>query len=433
MEYGFEHYLKAGHGRAYLIAKGDPEKYREKILEACRKDYAFDMQCEGSRAFLTSDLVSLFPDKIPFIEAAVESFKTASGLEWREMNHLSDLLLEFGQRDALIHKLVAIEKEIYSDVSSDMRHELLQAFEYLAIDLMQSGDERDLGILIGKIGRWFLNEEGRSVQKLKSYFMWFDSCAEKRYGSDRFDIARQNTKYPEAVDEYHRIMSHEMVYSRSKEESVAADEVLSWIREDPKIEHIDLRCKGLVRLSSDELIKVAETLMAESDIEVKAGILAVFLTERFKWPLDISILIDLSYSEHERLRTNACQALSFFRSDRNRERGLEILKDGYDNEALKLVIENFREEDEELVLGYLFGIPITSDNEGEWHGIVNAISKRHGDISLSILKWAYESSWCSFCREHIVEDMLAKGSFPEEYREEVKWDANLDIRSMFEE
>lgn len=433
MEYGFEHYLKAGHGRAYLIAKKDPEKYRKKILEACRKDYAFDMQCEGSRAFLTSDLVSLFPDKTPFIEAAVESFKTASNLDRREMNHLSDLLLEFGQRDALIHKLVAIEKEIYSDASSDMRHELLQAFEYLAIDLMQSGDERDLGILIGKIGRWFLNEEGRSVQKLKSYFMWFDSCAEKRYGSDRFDIARQNTKYPELVDEYHRIMSYEMVYSRQKEEPVAADEVLSWIREDPKIEHIDLRCKGLVRLSSDELIKVAETLMAESDIEVKAGILAVFLTERFKWPLDISILIDLSYSEHERLRTNACRALSLFRSDRNRERGLEILKDGYDPEALKLVIENFREEDEELVMGFLSGIPITSDNEGEWHGIVNAISKRHGDISLSILKWAYESSWCSCCREHIVEDMLEKGVFPEEYREEVRWDANLDIRSMFEE
>ena len=433
MEYGFEHYLKAGHGRAYLIAKGDPEKYREKILEACRKDYAFDMQCEGSRAFLTSDLVSLFPDKTPFIEAAVESFKTASGLEWREMNHLSDLLLEFGQRDALIHKLVAIEKEIYSDASSDMRHELLQAFEYLAIDLMQSGDERDLGILIGKIGRWFLNEEGRSVQKLKSYFMWFDSCAEKRYGSDRFDIARQNTKYPEAVDEYRRVMSYEMVYTRPNEEPVTAEEVLSWIREDPKIEHIDLRRKGLLRLSSDELIKVAETLTAESDIEVKAGILAVFLTERFKWPLDISILIDLSYSDHERLRTNACRALSFFRLDRNRERGLEILKGGYDTEALKLVIENFREEDEELVLGYLSGIPITSDNEGEWHGIVSAISKRHGDISLSILKWAYESSWCSCCREHIVEDMLEKGVFPEEFREEVKWDANLDIRSMFEE
>ena len=433
MKYGFEHFLQAGHGRAYLIAKSDPGKYRDRILGVCRKDYAFDMQCEGSRAFLTYDLVSLFPDKTPFIDAAVESLEASSGLEWREMNHLSDLLLKFGQRHPLIRKLETIEKNFYSDEPSDTIHELLQTFEYLAIDLMQSGDERDLGILIGKIGRWFLSQEGETLHKLKTYFMWFDSCAEKIYGEDRFDIARKNSKFPEAVDEYRRVMSYEIVYSRPEEEPLTADKVLSWIREDPKIGHIDLRRQGLNRLSSDELIKVARAMETESDMEVKAGILSVFLTERFRWPLDISILIDLSYSDHERLRTNACQALSFFRSDRNRERGLEILKEGYDADALKLVIENFREEDEELVMGFLSNIPISSDNEGEWHGIVSAISKRHGDISLSIMKWAYESSWCSCCREHIVEDMLEKGVFPEEYREEVKWDANLDIRAMFEE
>ena len=31
--YDFEHYLMAGHGRAYMIAKADPEKYRQKIME----------------------------------------------------------------------------------------------------------------------------------------------------------------------------------------------------------------------------------------------------------------------------------------------------------------------------------------------------------------------------------------------------------------
>ena len=56
MQFDFEHYLKAGHGRAYLIAKEDPGKYREAILKACSKDYTFDMQCEGSRAFLTDDM-----------------------------------------------------------------------------------------------------------------------------------------------------------------------------------------------------------------------------------------------------------------------------------------------------------------------------------------------------------------------------------------
>ena len=60
--FDFEHYQRAGHGRAYLMAKEDPEKYREAIMNACRKDYTFDIQCEGSRAFLTADLINLFDD-----------------------------------------------------------------------------------------------------------------------------------------------------------------------------------------------------------------------------------------------------------------------------------------------------------------------------------------------------------------------------------
>ncbi|MBR1797747.1 MAG: hypothetical protein IJ757_07035 [Clostridiales bacterium] len=43
----------AGHGRAYIIAKEEPKKYREQIMEICRHDYTFDIQCEGSRAWLT--------------------------------------------------------------------------------------------------------------------------------------------------------------------------------------------------------------------------------------------------------------------------------------------------------------------------------------------------------------------------------------------
>ncbi len=121
MEYDFEHYLKAGHGRAYLIAKKDPEKYRDKILEACRKDYAFDMQCEGSRAFLTADLVSLFEDKTPFIEAAQVAFDDPStDTDLHQMHYLSDLLLEFGKRRSLIAKFEKMEKAIYEEDSDDL-------------------------------------------------------------------------------------------------------------------------------------------------------------------------------------------------------------------------------------------------------------------------------------------------------------------------
>lgn len=70
--YDFEHYLLAGHGRAYLMAVDDPEKYK---------------------------------DKEPFIQAAADSFlspdtDTAS----HDIQHLSDFLEEMGRNDLIIRK-----------------------------------------------------------------------------------------------------------------------------------------------------------------------------------------------------------------------------------------------------------------------------------------------------------------------------------------
>ena len=90
MKYDFEHYLQAGHGRAYVIARADPERYRDRIMAACRKDYSFDMQSEGSRAFLTYDLISLFDDPTPFIEAIKESYKDpVADEDWKQICYLS--------------------------------------------------------------------------------------------------------------------------------------------------------------------------------------------------------------------------------------------------------------------------------------------------------------------------------------------------------
>lgn len=386
--------------------------------------------CEGSRAFLTADLVSLFEDKTPFIEAAQEAFDDPStDTDRNQMQYLSDLLLEFGKRRSLIVKFESIKEKIYANGSDD----LLDLFEYLAILLMQTGREKSLGTVIGRIGRWFLTREGESLQMLKPYFSWFDSCAEERYGEDRFKIARENSKDPEAVEEYIKVMSCEIKSPVKKKQDVTAEEVLSRLKEVASTDSRILKIEGLSDLSQEELVKLAKYVETEIDLEVKAWIVWVFGSSRSVWPLDISILLDLSKSDHERLKAKSCRALSFFKDERIRELGLEMLKNGFDPVALELVINNFKEEDEELVSGFLESIPITSDDESNWHGIVSAINKRHGNISLSILKWVYESSLCSWCREAVVEDMLEVWTFPEEYKEEVKWDANLDIRAMFEE
>ena len=113
MEYDFEHYLMAGHGRAYVIAKADPERYRDRIMAACRNDYTYDMQSEGSRAFLTYDLISLYDDPTPFVGAIKESYNDpAADKDWKQICYLTDLLIFFGQRKSVIKKYKQLEKNL---------------------------------------------------------------------------------------------------------------------------------------------------------------------------------------------------------------------------------------------------------------------------------------------------------------------------------
>ena len=94
MQFDFDHYLKAGHGRAYLMAKEDPERYREAIMNACRKDYTYAIVFEGSRAYFTADLISLYEDPAPFIDAAKESFNSPEIDDvGNEIKYLSDLMI----------------------------------------------------------------------------------------------------------------------------------------------------------------------------------------------------------------------------------------------------------------------------------------------------------------------------------------------------
>ena len=213
MKYDFEHYLQAGHGRAYVIARADPERYRDRIMAACRKDYSFDMQSEGSRAFLTYDLISLFEDPTPFIEAIKESYKDpVADEDWKQICYLTDLLLFFEQRKTVINKYKQLEKNLYSDELRDMVP-LCQSFEYVAIKLIEDSSIKVIWNVANDIGKWFLSRT-EDPQRLASQFLWFDGELEDELGEGRFDELLKYNSDSDGVKEYVRIMSLPREYGR---------------------------------------------------------------------------------------------------------------------------------------------------------------------------------------------------------------------------
>ena len=79
----------------------------------------------------------------------------------------------------------------------------------------------------------------------------------------------------------------------------------------------------------------------------------------------------------------------------------------------------------------LESVEIDEEDANHWHSIGRAILV--GSLPDRFLRWVYETTLCSFCRQCALDDLIERGALPEEYREECKWDANLDIRVLFEE
>ena len=212
MKFDFEHYLKAGHGRAYLIAKEDPGKYREAILNACRKDYTFDMQCEGSRAFLTADLVSLFDDPEPFIKTAIESFaSTKIDNVADEIQYLSDLLMEFDQRRIVLRKYLDLWKTVKNTPYEELKEDYIQLrfnLEYLAIKLVNNHSWKVAEKIATDIGEWYIS----LGDDAESEFIWFYSRLEEQYGEE--ETREHLLKLSETSPEIKAFCNNDLEYSK---------------------------------------------------------------------------------------------------------------------------------------------------------------------------------------------------------------------------
>lgn len=436
MKYDFEHYLQAGHGRAYVIARADPERYRDRIMAACRKDYSFDMQSEGSRAFLTYDLISLYEDPTPFIEAIKESYKDpVADKDWNQICYLTDLLLLFGQRKIVIKKYKQLEKHLYSDEPLCDMVPLCQPFEYVAIKLIEDSSIKVIWNVVNDIGKWFLSRT-EDPQRLLSQFLWFDGNLEDELGEGRFDELLKYNSDSDGVKEYVRIMSLPHEFGRKDGVQHATSKiVMSWIRKEPKIERSEMMARGLMTMSRTEALKLAEQFIIETDTDIKASIASVFTSGKYRWPLDAGLLIECAASDNPRLAEEVRSALSLLKDERLHDYAISILEKGFDSTAVSILINNIRKSDESFILSLLEELPVTEENEEDWHGIASDIGGNGDNPELpeSLLTWAYESTLCSWCRKNIVEKMIKRGMLTAEIKEELRWDANLDISKMIDE
>lgn len=427
----FEHYLKAGHGRAYLMVKEDPEKYRDIVMAACRKDYTFNMWVEGSRAFLTADLIRLFEDEPPFLDAAIERFfATEIDDKPNEVQYLSDLLAEFGMKRDIYQKYLDLWDRVESmsiSINLERPRWLLDNLEYIAIIILQHTTWKTAKELVTDIGQWYLTLD----EPVYGSFHWFYGELKDRYGDENVrDKLSELSKESAEVREFCRVINEKDPKNADKP---SLEEVISFLESQDELTSRDIRDYGIRRIGDEDIGRLAQVAVDTSSLELRAKIVSLYQMDkyRWKWPFDPSCLIEWCHLDNAELQEACHHVMTFIVSDDIREYARTYLQRGFDGDCVCMLVRNYREEDKELLLSLLAKIPISEDTHEIWHHIDYTIIVC--DLPDEFMIWIYETTLCSFCREDAVRKLLERGTLPNNYIEECRWDARLDIRRLIEE
>ena len=161
----FSDLFHCGHGRCAVILENaaDVSIYRATVLEGCRRNFAYDAQCEGTRARYVYRLTKFFDDRSVFVEEACGAFDKIEDRWGWEFYHLCDLLALFAcegirtAADALLKKYgelrdILILKNEFTMIDSDREH-----FNHIAAKILEfcgiegfSAVTADIGKIISK-------------------------------------------------------------------------------------------------------------------------------------------------------------------------------------------------------------------------------------------------------------------------------------------
>ena len=189
----FKETMIRGHGRCVIAVQKEPEKYRDIVLWACKRDFAYDAQSEGTRSWYVYTMANAYPDKETFISAAAEALRKYRPNDSWDLLHLSEVLMFFAQ-DGYKSAQQALEEK-YQEILAGMfkrKRRPNRIFRELS-------DLEQLGLVLVFDRKSFLciaKDFGRLYRE-KSYMMdgdftWFFESKGKKYRRTMERAARED-------------------------------------------------------------------------------------------------------------------------------------------------------------------------------------------------------------------------------------------------
>lgn len=414
----FKNAMCRGLGRCYPALQNNPEKYRDLVMWACKRDIAYDTQCEGTRAFYVYRMACVYGDVSPFVKAAAESlirYKPQMG--WK-LSHLTELLCYFAEAGNVQAKAALDKKyhEIY-DLLMVRKRRMQPCF-------CELWDMERFGVVLAvdwESSRKILSDFGRLYAE-KSYFddgdfAWLYDIVKHRYAKQLRNAAKEDPYIAMFLKREKRYEDECSAY-RAKMSEPVNNYVLS---------------RKLARNGTqEEIAAYARAYHEEQDPQKRREALIVF--RECPYPDDPAPIIEDALSQNEDLAVSARMALAEIRHPAVKQFALEQIKSGKDfMDWFDVILRNYENADEALLYSLVEKLMLRGDQDGIHHcgiGIMNMFDDKTGDCPPNnLLPILYEATPCAECRYDILRLMGKRRMLTEEVLTECLDDSNDDIRN----
>lgn len=431
----FKHDFLRGLGSALVELRSNcnPIQFRDIVMYGCLHNTTYDMQCEGNRGWYLSQAAHLVEDKEAIESAVIQNFF-----------HISDNYWLFNQYTSILYNF-AMEGSEYA------RAALYQQYENMLKEL-STRKRKTNGLyrrrdMFDLLCVWLTSLDGwsmfkRIVQDVSEILLpkdidrffseWFYDNAKGKFGKARVEnYLLKQSKKSQLVSVYYEKSKEWDNHIYEKSPVPTLEEYINTAF-SKNVRRWGLSLRFSRNASREDLDKLAQVAIEETDPEIKVNLLWPF--RRVKYPFPAGILLELSKSDDENLRDVAFDIMGKNPLSSYREYSISLIQQKKDViNAISLLARTFRPEDESLLLSIVKSLPITYD-DGNWHAafmdIEDGIKYMRGKLKTDILDYLYRNTLCGSCRERIVRLMHKKKVLTKAILQECRFDSNSDIRAF---
>lgn len=426
--------LRRGHGRALQhIQEYGLEDMADLVLEACIHSQKYESQAEDSRAEWLLDMFYGTAEYGRFSAAILSAL--ASEAETTDLQHLCELAERMASRgDEAAHSALRSRALQQAEGEPDL---WIGASELVKLDGVDAVVQ-----LARRYGKLLIQDPEEMIPALEGLYFGVD-------GGVPAEAPRILQALSASEPEIMAYWNHDLRDRESRTSNFNSEEAIrERVRQRYSLHQVLADAKAAIgkypgqymyfgKYATPEELEIAfQRLMEEPDEEVCVRLLWIF--RRARMPRLDPRLWQFAASTNDRLRDAAFEALAQLRHPSIGEYARGILRadglTGTDLDVLKLLVLNYRPEDDELIGSALRRTnPETETIQGIGMRVLGICKENCGAELLEALNWVYEHTPCSHCRGKAVEFLLKLGKIAPEILEECRYDAIEKTRKMARE